>query len=245
MEKVILITVVPDIIHYHSRIKAVKDLVQQVLDNALIDFMMVSSVFKKYSQFSDPSMSGEDANRVSQSIKELQYMDIFSQKLDHILRLNQEINKASSQAMQSLNYDHAGFIFKLNYLQTIMAADEFLFNANYLKKNLHELHDHILSVTKLDFNDKAYFKHLGEIEGNLDQIKRILDEMYAERCQEAPVLVADIEEEVKKLGDLYTMASERFVLLWALKNMGATAELLLEQYKREGYESIEEEIDLF
>jgi hypothetical protein len=247
MEKLLVLSIDPDVERYSNRTEEIKNMIQSVIDIALIDFMMVSSVFKKYNQFAEPSMSDDDAKRVSYSVRALQYMDTFSQKLDHIIKLNQEILRTEKRGKndRAEKIDHAGFIFKLNHLQATVAADEFLSNATSLKQNMHELHDHIISVTKLDFHESAYFRHLNEIDEKLEKLKSILHEIQVERYQEAPQAIALIEDEMRNISNLYTMTSERFVLLWLLKHSHASSEELLRQYKQDGYEQVEEEIDLF
>jgi hypothetical protein len=205
--------------------------------------MMVSSVFKKYNQYVEPSMSSKDASMVSESLKDLQYMDVFSQKLNHVIHLNQLVEEAQVN-LEGHHVDHAGFIFKLNYLQATVAAVEFVSNAEDLRKNLHDLHAHIISVTGLDFHEDAYFSHLKEVERRMQGIKVILEEVQQERYREAPISVTGIEREVNKISSIYAMASERFVLWWLLKHTNSPIEDLLLEYGEEGY-GTEEEIDLF
>ena len=243
VENKLLFYIKPEVKQYLTRLELVKVKLKYILDIALIDFMMVSSVFKKYNQFVDPSMSNEDALMVALSVKELQYMDTFSQKLNHIIQLNQIVVEGQDSSV-NLTTDHAGFIFKLNFLQATVAAHEFLTNAADLRKNLDSLHDHIISVTGLDFHESQYFQHLREVEEKISLTKSILSEVYLERYRESPISVSGIENEVRKISDLYTMASERFVLRWLLKHNYAPEEELLEDYKEEAY-GTEEEIDLF
>ena len=247
MENKLRLSVKPDIEKYKLRIAEINSSILAIVDSAIIDFLMINSVFKKYNQAADPSMSGDDAKRVSLSIRELQYVDCFSQKLDHVRILNQGISEAIRDNTNHTDQkmDHAGFVFKLNYLQTTVAADEFLVNVAGLRQNLHELHDHIVSVTKLNFHESAYFNHLAEIEDKLTHLKHTLNEMQKERFREAPTPLTAIEAEMRNISNLYTMTSERYVLLWALKYSQADATKLLKQYKHEGYEQIEEEIELF
>jgi hypothetical protein len=218
-------------------------MIKEVLDMALIDFMMVSSVFKKYNQFAEPSLSSEEARRVSLSVKELQYMDTFSQKLNHVLLLNRIVDQSQGTS-HSNTVDHAGFIFKLNYAQATVASLEFVSNALDLQKNLHQLHDHIIAVTGMDFHEKKYFTHLVDVGHKTEAIKNLLDEIQQERYRESPITISAIENEIKKISDIYAMASERFVLLWLIKHSSEPIEDLIEEYKEEEYGN-EEEIDLF
>jgi hypothetical protein len=214
-----------------------------VLDIALIDFMMVSSIFKKYNQFSDPSVPGSEAARVSASVKELQYMDVFSQKLNHIAVLNQLTLEASPSCDNRMP-DHAGFIFKLNHAQASVAADEFLHHTEDLRRNLHDLHDDITAITGLDFHASQCFSHLGQLRETTDAIKALLAEIQVERYRQSPISVAHIEQEMRKISDLYAMAGERFVLQWVLKHFDSPIDDLLDDYNNEGY-GTEQEIDLF
>lgn len=240
-------TIIPNVFKYLDGLKNVEILLQKALDHALVDFMMVSSVFKKYNQFLNPGIEDADAKRVSSSVRELQYMDIFAQKVDHVIRLNKRILSLQEQLNEehAQNQDHAGFIFLLNYFQMIAASEEFFYNAVHLKNNLVELHDHIVSVTSLKFDEQNYFKNLDTIKVLLDEVRDELKEIQSLRNLEAPYELTKMEDDLKILADFYTMASERFVYSWVLKNKNATGEKLLEQYKREGYEDIEEEIELF
>jgi hypothetical protein len=247
MENKLGLSVKPDIEKYKDRIAEINSSILVIVDNAMIDFLMVNSVFKKYNEAADPSKSGDDAKRVSLSIKELQYVDYFSQKLDHVRKLNQGISEAVINNTNQMDgkMDHAGFVFKLNYLQTTVAANEFSVNASGLRQNLYELHDHIVSVTKLNFHENAYFKNLTGIEEKLKHVKHLLNEIQKERFHEAPGPLTAGEYETKNISDLYTMTSERYVLLWLLKYPQADAAKLLKHYRRDGYAQIEEEIELF
>jgi hypothetical protein len=244
MRDTLRLSVCPGIEKYVNRMQQIKEKINGVIEMAMIDFIMVSSVFKRYNQFIDPAVPDEEvARRVSHSVTELQYMDFFSQKFNHTILLNQHLIDADGNSVQS--YDHAGFIFRLNFMQAIVASDEFLVYVNSLKKNLSTLHDHIVSVTKLDFHVSTYFRHMNEIEERLKEIKAILNEIQNERLREVPAATVRIDEEMRKISDLYTMTSERFVLLWLLKNITAEADELLIGYKQEGYEALHEEIDIF
>lgn len=233
----------PEVSKYRIRLDALNGMIKDVLDIALIDFMMVSSVFKRYNQFALPALSSNEARHVSLSVKELQYMDTFSQKLNHVVLLNQLVDQ-SQGANVAHTSDHAGFIFKLNYAQTTVATEEFVANAEDLQKNLHNLHDHIISVTGMDFHESKYFTHLEEVKRKTVVIKTLLDEICTERYKESPSTISSIEHEANRISGIYTMASERFVLLWLIKHANAPFEELLEDYNEEGYVN-EEEIDLF
>ncbi len=246
MEKELLLSVMPGVEQYSNKIEEVKNWIEQVLDMALIDFIMMSSVFKKYHQFAQQPVPHEVADRVSSSVKKLQYMDFLSQKLTHIVQLNHEIEKAAIHAhSNNTTIDQAGFIFKLNYMQATVAKTEFLLTTDALRQGLHDLHDHIISVTKLDFHEGAYFSHTGEIEERLECIIYTLNEMQKERCAETSSHVLNIEHQAQKLANAYTMKSERFVLTWLLRHPHTTATELIHQYMQEGIEQVEEEIDLF
>lgn len=246
-ETQLMLYVKPGVEPYQKRIEDIASMVRDILDIAQVDFIMVGSIFKKYNQFTEPSMSVQDNTRVSMSVKDLQYMDIFSQKLEHITRLNRAILEANKNDKNhgSHTADHATFIFKLNHFQAAIASDEFLMNVEALIQNLRDLHDHIISVTQLDFHESAYFRRLHEIQEKLEHVKHTLFEIQTERYHEAPISVSHIESEMKKIFNVYTMTNERFILLWLLKNPEATVDELLKQCKEDGYEQVDEEIELF
>ena len=247
MEKTLLLTVKPGVHQYVGRMDEVKTLIADVLDVALIDFLMVSSVFKKYNQFANPDMPSEDAIRVSECVKELQYMDVFSQKLNHIISLNDVIHDAAraNGNNQTEQGDQAGFILKLNYCQALVAAYEFQLNAEDLRQNLYDLHDHIIDVTGLDYQESVYFKHQEEVKEKLMAINNMLDAIQHERYHEAPIAAAGVEGLVGKISNIYSMASERFVLVWLIKHTEITVEELLKQYMRKGFDKAVEETDIF
>ena len=249
MENKLRLSVEPDIEKYKQRMDEIKNAIREILDTAMIDFLMVNSVFKKYNQFAEPSIAAPEAARISLSVKELQYMDIFSQKLNHVIALQETLVEKDSLE-QSTNgqgnapRDYANFIFKLNQLQAAVACFDFAITVTDLKKGLHELHNHIIEVTRLDFHESDYFKHLQQIEERLAGVVKTLREIAYERIAESPI-DHGVKNQVLKINNLYTMANERYVLLWLLKHWHGQAEDLIEAYKLDGFVRVEEEIELF
>ena len=247
MENTLVLSVLPGIDKYKHRMSEIKNAIREILDTAMIDFLMVNTVFKKYNQYAEPSIDASDAARISLSIIELQYMDIFSQKLHHIIALQEALgeNPSIDQSGQGHTiYDHANFIFKLNQLQAIVAGYDFTLTVTDLKNGLHELHDHIIEITRLDFHESDYFKHLQQIEEQLFVLVKTLREMADERIAESPI-AHPAKTQVTKITNLYSMASERYVLLWLSNNLNGQPEDLIEAYKLDGFSRKEEEIELF
>jgi hypothetical protein len=246
MENELRLLVMPDVIKYHAQMENAANMMHRVKDMALIDFMMVSSVFKKYREAQAMPDTDDSAKQLSLSVTELQYIDILSQKLEHITRLNEAIRKADNSivAIQP-NEDQAGFIFKLNYLQVLVASEEFLSNAINLRNHLRNLHDHIVVVTQLDFEERDYFRHFHEIELSLKVIRQIVKEMTEERLYEAPISACAMDGQLPIISKIYTMTSERFVLRWLFEHPLASEDELLSSYQQDGYDHGQDEIELF
>ena len=242
MDKLIPFCVWPEVKHYSPWMVKCNMDVDKVLEVAMVDFLMVSSIFKKFSEAMDEPLIAMESKNISISVKELQYMDAFSQKLNHIMDLNKMLEERSREPGHKT--DHAGFIFKLNYLQAVVARNDFRFTVTDLKKNLHELHDHIIEVTKLDFNEKAYFKHFDEVMEGMDWLIANLKEMMEKRLKESPLDPA-VKQEVVAVSDFYSMDSERYVLVWLSNHPEGDEEEIIKLYEGDGFNRVEEEIELF
>ena len=235
--------VIPNIDFYQERIRSVQGEIKNTLGEATIDFLMVSSIFKRYSQFSSPATGQEEAVRMSLAVKELQYMDTFSQKLNHIMDLHTLLEKNQAHPEQC-QHDHAGFVFKLNYMQAVAATRTFVSIVTDLKKNLHELHHHILSVTGMDFTESDYFRHLPNITEGMNSVSDLLGSMAVDRQEEAPIHTG-IKNDVMEIAKLYSMDSERYVLVWLANHPQGTSEEMVALYDADGFGRVEEEIELF
>ena len=150
----------------------------------------------------------------------------------------------SGNGQESTYVDHANFIFKLNCLQVIIAADEFKKKVAELRKSLHVLHDHIIKVTRLEFNVNDYFKHFTKIEEQLILLINQCDAITLERAIESP-LNPEVIQQGMKLAGLYTMDSERLVLYWLLNNLNGQPEEMKQTYMIETFNQDGPEIELF
>jgi hypothetical protein len=231
--------VTPGVENYQAQMRAVKELVGKTLDIALIDFLMVSAVFKIYRQHSQK----QNAN-LSSAIKKLQYMDILAQKLNHICQLNEYLIQSETQSNHAV-HDQAGFIFKVNYCQSVVAAYEFRANAEGLVNDLAALRESSAQASGLNFSKGPYLSNQNEVAQELSAISEALNEMQQQRFREAPTSLQFTTEINGISNNLYTMASERFVLLWLLKHNSGTVRDLLEEYQEDGYNEAASEIDLF
>lgn len=208
---------------------------------ATADFFQINGIVKNYNQSSRDAQT----NRISLSIIELQYMDIFSQKFKHISQLNQLIKLAGENRNELSSADNASFVFKLNYLQASIAIYEFLLNADALRKNLWEIYRNMNSLKEVEYEESNYFKHWPEIEFKMDGIKHILKTIHEDRYRESPISIGNIEMEMRKISKLYTMTSERFVLQWLIKHTQSTIQELIGEYNLDGYDHHEGEVELF
>jgi cell fate (sporulation/competence/biofilm development) regulator YmcA (YheA/YmcA/DUF963 family) len=246
MEKNFMLSAHPSIQKYKHRMDDIKSTIQWIVEVAMIDFLMVSSVFTKYKQAATSSSTEEEPSKISNSVRALQYMDIFSQKLTHITKLNEALDEASLQAPSAAEdrpCDHANFIFKLNHLQSLVAGYDFTLSVSDIKKDLHDLHSHIVEVTQLNFNKSDYFKRIKQIDEQIEKLIILLREMARDRIVESPIHPS-VNKQVFKITNLYTMSSERYVLLWLLDNLEAEAHEIMDAYKKIA-DKREEEVELF
>lgn len=209
---------------------------------ALLDFLMVNATFKMYTK----QLKNGDVNvHLGNAIKKLQYMDMLSQKLSHICLLNQFLLDSETNIQTEEINDQAGFIFKVNYCQSVVAANEFKANAEGLQQHLHALREAASAASGLSFSGESYMKNNDSIAEGLHSISQILSEMHLLRFREAPAKLNFTNELNGISANIYTMASERFVLFWLMKHTNGNVAELFSEYLDNEYGVSEGEIDMF
>lgn len=208
----------------------------EIMKAAILDFQMLSSLLKDYGQLFDARMAPEAAERISQSVKELQCMDIFIQKLTHMNRLNGVIRGEVFPGMEIPGDNdwhlYSGIIFRLNYFQSVAASFDFASIVSGLKMHLNEFHCHIMKVPGVSFSDADYFRHNDLIVTKLRLLTAILSDLSKKYWHAGMEISAAPRERLLKIETIYSIESERYVFLWLMEHAQGTEVELLDKYSR-------------
>ena len=232
---------------HNTTIALIGKWIKEIIDAAMIDFQMLSSLLKDYDKLFDARTAPEAAERISQSVQELQCMDIFIQKLEHLSRLNGILCREEFPVPKTVNDNnwdlYSSVVIRLNYFQSIAATYDFTSLVSNLKKHLNEFHCHIMKVPSISFSDADYFRHNDFIVTKLSLLTSILSEL-SKKCLHAGVEVdAAMRERISKIETIYSIESERYVLLWFIGNNQGTEAELLAQYSNRFYDDTNQPVD--
>jgi hypothetical protein len=200
----------------------VNQCLQEMVGAAAKDYVMVSELLKR--GYNSRTSIGTD-EKVETLIADLQYMDIFCQRVEHLIEThNKMINEDLAE-----NFSES--FYHLQVCQAMTIEMDWLRSIANIKNTLQEI--------KAEFIVKQTQWLDGDLFGNTVFIKAILRKTIDELLQAGgeakhlpiPTLTPD---QVRVLQSLYTMESERLVLNWFLNYMpGGTWEDLLKYYEVE------------
>ncbi len=213
MENNLQLSIHPGIEKYRSAIAEIKTCLYNLLDTA----QWAGSSMKKHELMTMP-------------VKELQYLDILSQKLSHVMTLNdallrkETVEEKRCQTCQP-PCDHANFIFKLNALQVKTARQDFESMAAGLQK-------------------AALVSYTDSIQEQLRSLSARLEAIMVQRLAESP-RHGCVSAPGKQMAALYTMESERYVLQWLIDHWQGESKALMQAYQQQGFGNERQEVELF
>ncbi len=234
-----------DITKHKTKMKEIRRQITLLLQCAQTDFSLVTESIR---QCSTMDLHPAIASRISDVTRFLQYMDTLTQKLNHIILINQALMDAKVMRTTSddcfLNMDSAAFLFRVNYFQARMAQREFLSTTHTLEHIIEEIvrADAIRSMRTPCLSEA--FSNLKKGEANMDFLLRALHIIYTERSEEHHPVVCP-STDVEKITGLYTMNSERLILDWLLTHADNNVDELLQVYACNEFDQMEEQTELF
>lgn len=195
-------------------LEQVNEDLRTVIAMATSDFKTVKVMLKRYfdnasirKQQQDPAIR----RRIDAMIIDLQYMDIFCQRVEHLVWAHEQIIADRS----TLNIKES--IFHLHVFQSMTIEIDLLRAVASIHTTLMELKDHFTNVGGVTWTQETFFT-------NTDRIKYVLSHTVAVLAGAAgdirhlPVPPFS-ERQRQMLNSLYTMESERLVLAWFINTI--------------------------
>ncbi|HEY9048052.1 MAG TPA: hypothetical protein VIN08_19230 [Ohtaekwangia sp.] len=179
------------------------------------DFVKVKTILKNYfdnSQQTEKPTGGISA-RIEAMIVDLQYMDIFCQRVEHLVSVHKQVIKKQS----ALSFRES--VFHLHIFQSMTIEVDLLQSVSSINATLHDLKDHFAEVGKIAWNEHTFFSNTERIREIIRKTITSLTEAAGDiRHLPIPPFTGD---QIQMLNALYTMESERVVLAWFLDKMPA------------------------
>jgi hypothetical protein len=209
------------------------------LELAAIDYSMANVILKNH--FFDRSADSSntpirgDEWKVQTLLSSLQYMDIFTQRVNHLIAIHGRISK------QGLPGDLKNPFYHLLAFHTLTITTDLVKSIAAIRGALGDLKDS--NVVRLAWP--------GEIFANAMRVRELLQSLTtvflnaagtSRRLPNPPLS----DEQITFLNSIYTTESERLVLKWFLQSMpGGTWQDLIPWYVHESDKPEENSIELF
>ncbi len=209
-----------------TRMMQIKRRIIQLRQVMKANFSILNEII--YSCESSNELQSTMSGRLSDATRMLKYIDTITQKLTHIIVINQALMDENITCIKSdssiQKEDSAEFMFRLNYWQARMANDEFLHITSTLQQLLLELVSLNQVARKTLFRRKP-FENLKKGAINFGFLLNALRSLHTDRVEEKLSAVC-VPSDITQLFRLYSNNSERIVLQWLLTH--PNDELLLE-----------------
>ncbi len=203
----------PDIEKYKVPVREIKSFINKILEAAV----KMSALLRKYDAKTMP-------------VKELQYMDIFSQKLHHVVDLNEALLSTEQSAEEachtcSTSCNHTHFVFRLNDLQVKAAAYDF-------------------TSAMADLAGEELLKNIQHIQELMESLSARLEAMACQRGAASPhgPCAGRVSTAISQI---YTMESERYILQWLIDHPKDEAKDVIASYQQQGFGNKKQTIELF
>lgn len=215
---------------------------QETVNLATNDFLLVAAFLKNISDRSKLIHSINLETQVSNIVTELQYIDALKQRIDHMVFFLEEISEMKHPAMYSsemINNNHktCGLIFQLNFYQLKVAKADFVKSVEKIKSGLTALKAQPGDGSPLEVEPKDIFNYFHEVIKNIHEVAHSFVHLSALFPVNSEVRSLSI---VRHLLNRYTMESEREVLRWCMNYLedSSIGELKIDDLK-------EDQIQLF
>lgn len=207
------------------------------------DFIEVNDLIKKHylhvkQDKIDTNCFTVDQTRIEAMIGGLQYMDVFSQRVEHLIVCHQRMMN------NDLGQDFAESYFHLHVFHAMTIELDLLKSIGSIKALLEEEKNYLNGIGRVNWTDQVFFSHISSIKFILKNTIDRLREAGGD-TNKLPIPALS-DEHVRILNSLYTMESERIVLSWFLQAMPhGTWEDLHQFYAGAIYQVNEENTELF
>jgi hypothetical protein len=207
------------------------------LELAAIDYSMANVILKNhFLDKSNGSSIRSDEWKVETLLSSLQYMDVFTQRVNHLIAIHGRIS-----SRQGLPGDLKNPFYHLLAFHTLTITTDLIKSIVAIRGALGDLKDS--NVVRLAWP--------GEIFANALRVRELLQSLTtvflnaagtSRRLPNPPLS----EEQITFLNSIYTTESERLVLKWFLQSMpGGTWQELIPWYVHESDKPEENSIELF
>jgi len=214
---------------------------QKVLSIASPDFGEVNYMLKVYYDqriTCDPTLSafpGEDV-KIDLIVKNLQYMDILTQRVEHLVSIHNRLGDNDPAFKESF--------FHLHVFQSMTIELDLLRSIGIVNASIDDLKEHFTEVGKILSLSWKYFNNTSKIKLILNTTIAALAEAGGE-IKHLPIPALSTSQ-IQMLNLVYTMESERVVLNWFLKAMPTgTWEDLFHYYESAIHQLETEKTELF
>jgi len=181
---------------------------------ATADFKLVKSMLREYfdkesawKQVHDPAID----RRIDALISDLQYMDIFCQRVEHLVWVHQRVIVERSAA------PFRESIFHLHIFQSMTIERDLSRTVASIHGALAELREHLTKASGTTWTPETFFRNTARIQKVLTRTIAALTTAAGD-IQRLPVPPFS-ERLLQMLYALYTMESERLVLDWFVKTI--------------------------
>ena len=212
-------------------LESVNDDLKESVAAAALDYVITNHLLKNYyakreQEIALANISSSIKIKLQELTSYLQYMDIFSQRVYHLVLAHQKMAK------QNLAQALTESVFHLHVFQALTIELDLFRSISAIKSTLAELKEHFIEVGKIDWMDDDIFNNTHVIKEKLQKTISAL-QLAGGETKHLP-LPTLTEEQVSILNSLYSMESERVVLNWFLNSMPAgTWEELMYYYEAE------------
>ena len=210
---------------------------------AALDYVITNHLLKNYYAkrelgITDENLTAETKSKLQELTGNLQYMDIFSQRVYHLVLAHQKMT------MHNMAQVLTESIFHLHVFQALTIELDLIRSISAIKSSLADLKDHFIAVGKIDWMDDDIFNNMHIIKEKLQTTIAAL-RLAGGETKHLPLPTLN-EEQITILSSLYSMESERVVLNWFLNSMpDGTWEQLMQHYEAEINKVEDDNMELF
>lgn len=187
-----------------SIIQDTNQLISAMLEVVLPDFMAITKVLKEMSS-SSSNFTDESRRAYQEIVKEIQYYDILTQKMQHIITLHQLILTPGAQGVSSSHSDlDATNVIRLNHLQFQVACFEYITSVNFIQENLRIMQKSL----DVPLESHAAFPACGIFLS----ASRNINLQFTKLAKINDDLDVNVLSRIEMITSIYSMESERAVL---------------------------------
>jgi len=206
-------------------IERVNKNLNQAVSIAEKDYTAINAVLKSCYENKEQRALAEVESTLKTLIVSLQYMDIFKQRVEHLVSTHNQL------IPDGLNSDFKKSLIHLHVFQALTIELDLLQSISTIQSMLTEIKNQFIEAQQAPCEiNEALFCNTSIIKETLHKtVVELLQAGGETKNLPIPALTAD---QIHVLNSLYTMESERIVLTWFLDSMpSGTWEELMQRYQ--------------